>query len=175
MTLLKAGDRVGVSEATLLSKLNIKPFLYGLIPRIVYDHGLVYDTKVLDMSDEDVFSRLRRGIQVVAALGLQTGIPNVASVPHSIARGFKNLLGIAVATEYSFPKADKIKEIISNPEAAKAAAAAAAAAVAPKEDVKKEPEEKGGKGKGGKPKEAEKPKEEKPEEEEADMGLDLFA
>ena len=35
VALIKAGDKVGASEATLLSKLGIKPFSYGLIVKHV--------------------------------------------------------------------------------------------------------------------------------------------
>lgn len=35
--LITAGDRVGMSEATLLNMLNISPFSYGLIVEQVYD------------------------------------------------------------------------------------------------------------------------------------------
>ena len=37
---------MGASEATLLSKLGIKPFSYGLIIQQVYDNGSLYDPKV---------------------------------------------------------------------------------------------------------------------------------
>lgn len=35
VALIKAGDKVGASEATLLAKLGIKPFSYGLIVKFV--------------------------------------------------------------------------------------------------------------------------------------------
>ena len=35
VALIKAGDKVGASEATLLAKLGIKPFSYGLIVKHV--------------------------------------------------------------------------------------------------------------------------------------------
>lgn len=35
VALIKAGDKVGASEATLLAKLGIKPFSYGLIVKYV--------------------------------------------------------------------------------------------------------------------------------------------
>ena len=37
--LVKAGDKVGSSEAALLSKLNIRPFSYGLIVEKVRGNG----------------------------------------------------------------------------------------------------------------------------------------
>ena len=37
VALIKAGEKVGASEATLLAKLGIKPFSYGLIVQHVSD------------------------------------------------------------------------------------------------------------------------------------------
>lgn len=39
-------QQVGASEATLLAKLGIKPFSYGLVILQVYDNGSLYDPKV---------------------------------------------------------------------------------------------------------------------------------
>ena len=44
--LLKEGDKVGLSEATLLNMLNISPFTYGLVVLHVYDEGTVFSPKV---------------------------------------------------------------------------------------------------------------------------------
>lgn len=147
--IIVTGQKVGSSEATLLQKLNIKPFAYGLAILSVYDEGSIYDAKVLDMSDEDILAKFHAGARRVAAVSLATGIPTLASLPHSLRNGFKNVLAIALATDYSFPKADAFKNA---PAASAAPAPAASAAPAKVEEKKKEPE---------------------PEEDE-DMGLDLF-
>lgn len=42
----RTGEKVGGSEATLLAKLGIKPFEYGLVIQQVYDDGSIYDPKV---------------------------------------------------------------------------------------------------------------------------------
>jgi len=161
-TLIHAGEKVGQSEATLLSKLNIRPFSYGLVPRVVYDDGLVYESKVLDMSLDDVRGVVAKGVSNIAAIGLQIGYPTIASVPHSIMNGFKNLVSIAIGTEYTFKQAEDMKDMILHPEKFAAAAAAAAPAAAPAEEKKEEKKE-------------EEKKEEEEEEEEGDFGLDLFA
>jgi len=156
--LIKKGDKVGASEATLLNMLNISPFSYGLTVKQVYDSGACFDPSILDIKAEDMRAMFVQGVRNVAAISLQIGYPTVASVPHSIANGFKNLLAISVATDIDFEQSKKMKEYIKDPSkfAAKAAAPApAAAAPAAKE----------------KPKEKEKEKE--PEEEE-DMGFGLF-
>jgi large subunit ribosomal protein LP0 len=157
--LIKKGDKVGSSEATLLTKLNIKPFSYGLQVLHVYDNGFVYDPAVLDLTDQDLLDKFRSGLANVASLSLEIGYPTLASLPHALANAYKNVLAVAVGTDYTFPLAEQIKNYIANPQAfATAVAAAPAATVAAKVEAKKE----------------EPKKEEKEEEEEEDMGLGLF-
>lgn len=148
--IIVTGQKVGSSEATLLQKLNIRPFAYGLSILTVYDEGSIYDAKVLDMSDADILAKFQAGARNVAAVSLATGIPTLASLPHSLLNGFKNLLAIALATDYSFKQADAFKNA---PVASAAPVASSAPAAASKP--------------------AEKVKEPEPEEDE-DMGLDLF-
>jgi len=152
--ILNTGQKVGQSESALLSKLNIKPFSYGLIIQTVYDEGSIYDVSVLSMTDQDIVNKFSNGVKNVAAISLATGFPTVAALPHVLIRGYKNLLSISLTTEYSFPRADKVKAILANPGAAAASSAPAHVATeAPKKEEKKaEPEP----------------------EDDADMGLSLF-
>jgi large subunit ribosomal protein LP0 len=155
--LIKKGDKCGPSEVALLSKLNIRPFSYGLSVETIWDNGSIYSPSALDISENDVIEVVQHALQQVAAFSLQTGYLTSPAVPHLLVNGFKNLLSVAVATEYSFPQAEKIKEAIKNPQAFAAAAPAAAAPAAAG-------------AKGGKAKEPEP----EPEEEDNDMGFSLF-
>ena len=74
----------------------------------------------------------------VACVSLAIGYPTLASVPHSIANGFKNLLAIAAETDISFKEAETMKELLSDPEKLAAAAAAAPAAGGAAEEKKEE-------------------------------------
>jgi len=152
--ILNTGQKVGQSESALLSKLNIKPFSYGLIIQTVYDEGSIYDVSVLSMTDQDIVNKFSNGVKNVAAISLATGFATVAALPHVLIRGYKNLLSISLTTEYSFPRADKVKAILANPGAVAASSAPTHAATeAPKKEEKKaEPEP----------------------EDDADMGLSLF-
>lgn len=143
--LIKAGEKVGSSEATLLQKLNIKPFSYGLAILNIYDNGAVYEPEVLKLTDADLLAKFRNGVNNVAGLSLAIGYPTLASLPHAISAAYKNVLAVVVETEYSFPAAEKIKEFIKNPSAFAAAAPAAAApagAAAPAAKEEKKVEEK---------------------------------
>jgi len=125
VTILRPGDKVGASEANLLSKLNIRPFSYGLRVRTVYDVGAIYDPSLLDLTEADVINRFNSAVKNIACIGLAIGYPTIASLPHSIARGYKNALSISLATDYSTPQAEKLKAILANPGAAAPAAKAA--------------------------------------------------
>jgi large subunit ribosomal protein LP0 len=129
--LLTVGQKVSLSQAALLQMLGIKPFLYGLKVATVYDNGAVYPAAVLDLTDDDIIKKFFRGVSNVAALSLQIGYPTVVSVPHSVANAYKNLLAISVATDYTFPGSEKIKQLLSDPAAFAAAQAAVQASTPP--------------------------------------------
>jgi len=153
--ILKVGDKVGASEATLLNMLNISPFSYGLQVEMVYDSGTIFEPMILDIKPEDLRSRFLAGVRNVAAVSLEIGYPTVASVPHSVINGFKNLLAVAAVTDINFKEAETVKEFIKDP--SKFAAAAPVAAASPKKEAKKE-----------------EAKKEESEEEDDDMGFGLF-
>lgn len=52
--ILKEGDKVGASDATLLNMLNISPFNYGLLVEMVYDSGTIFEPRILDIKPEDL-------------------------------------------------------------------------------------------------------------------------
>ncbi|KVI11904.1 Ribosomal protein 60S [Cynara cardunculus var. scolymus] len=147
--LIKKGDKVGSSEAALLSKLKIKPFSYGLIVQSVFENGSVFSPEVLNITEDDLAEKFAVGLSEIAAFSLAIHYPTLAAAPHFLINGYKNLLSLAVATEYSFRQAEKVKEFLKDPskfEAAMAPASSVAAdssapAAAEKEQKKEEPEE----------------------------------
>jgi len=167
VALIKAGDKVGSSEAALLQKLDIKPFYYGLSPLQVYEGGYVFSPAVLDLTDDDILKKFLYGVQKLAALSLAIGFPAVPAVPHYFASAYSNIVAVALAVDYTFDRIAELKNLLDNPEALAALSAAhAAAAPTTQAPVAAAPSAK----------EAEKPKEEpKEEEEEEDGGFgDLF-
>jgi len=131
VTLLQKGERVGASQAVLLQMLSIKPFLYGCKVQCVYDNGQVIPSSVLDMTDDDVVMKVRRGVARIASLSLQVGHPTIASIPHTISNGYKNVVSVGLATKHSFKQIEEMKKLLDDPEALKKAQAAAAASSAP--------------------------------------------
>jgi len=142
--LVKKGEKVGSSESSLLGKLNIKPFSYGLVLLKVYENGSVYEPSVLDLTDDDIIGKFRSGVNRIASLSLELGLPTLASLPHALSNAYKRVLSVAVETEFTFPEAQKIKDYIANPGAFASAAAptpaAAPAAGAKPAAVAKAPE-----------------------------------
>jgi len=154
-----AGTRVGPSEATLLNMLNISPFTYGMTVAQIYSDGTAFSPSVLDIDEQELIDRFLTGIKTVACISLALNYPTLASVSHSLINAYKNLLAVALETEYSFEGADKIKEYLTNPEAYAAAAVTPAAAAD------------SGAGGGAAPAAAAAEPE---EESDDDMGLDIF-
>lgn len=78
----------------------------------MYDSGTIFAPAILDIKPAELRAVFSRGVANVAALCLQVGYPTLASAPHSLANGFKNLLALAAVTDISFPEATTIKEYI---------------------------------------------------------------
>ncbi|KAM0942732.1 putative ribosomal protein L10P [Dioscorea sansibarensis] len=157
--LIRKGDKVGSSEAALLSKLGIRPFSYGLIVLSVYNDGSVFSPEVLDLTDDDLITKFAAGVSVVTSLSLAISYPTLAAAPHMFINAYKNVLAVAIATEYSYPQAEKMKEYLKDPSKfAVAAAPVAAAEAASAPAAAAEPEK----------------KEEPAEESDDDMGFSLF-
>jgi len=141
--LIKEGDKVGMSDSTLLNMLGISPFTYGLVIQKVYDSGTVFDPSILDITDDDLKDRFMTGVRNVAAVSLKVGYPNIASVPHSIVNGMKNCMAVAAITDITFKEAEMMKEFLADPSkfTTVAAAPAAGATSEKKEEKVEEPEE----------------------------------
>ena len=129
--LIKIGEKVGASEATLLNMLNISPFSYGLIIRQVYDSGSCFEPSILDIKPADLRTKFSQGVQRLAAFSLGINYPNQASAPHLIFGGFKRLLALAAETDVEFEQAKTLKEFLKDPSKFAAAAAPASAPAAP--------------------------------------------
>merc|ERR1739844_319662 len=143
VALIKAGDKVGMSESTLLTMLGISPFTYGLVVNKVYDSGSIFDPTILDITDEDLKAHILGGIRNIAALCLKIGYPTVASVPHSIINGMKNCMALAAVTDITFKEAETMKAYLADPSAFAVAAPAETVveAVEEKEAEKEESED----------------------------------
>jgi len=146
LKLVEAGAKVGASEATLLNMLNISPFTYGMKIAQIYDQGQTFDASVLDIEEEQLLKALSSAITTIATISLATNYPTLPSVMHSLVNSYKNVLAVAIETDFSWPEIDELKDRIANPDAYAAAAPAAGAggagADAPAAEAAKEESEK---------------------------------
>jgi large subunit ribosomal protein LP0 len=127
LKLIDAGNKVGASEATLLNMLNISPFTYGMGISQVYDQGQSFAPSVLDIEEKQLLDAFSSAINTIACISLALNYPTLPSVMHSVVNSYKNVLAVAVETEYSWPEIEELKDRIKNPEAYASAAPAAAA------------------------------------------------
>lgn len=147
LKLVEAGAKVGPSEATLLNMLNISPFTYGMGIAQVYDNGQTFSPDVLDIDDEQLLKSFLSAVSTVTAISLAANYPTLPSVMHSVINSYKNIISVALETEYSFPEVEELKDRIANPDAYASAAPAAGGGgggggdAAPAEEAKKEESE----------------------------------
>jgi len=157
--LIRKGQKVGSSEAALLSKLNIKPFSYGLSVVSVYDNGSVFDPALLNMTNDDVLKAFSQAVASVVAVSLYSSHLTLPAVPQSVIKAYTNVLAVAIETNTKFDRVQKFLDYLENPDAFQAAAPAASAAAPAAAAPAAKLEEK---------------KEEKKEESDEDMGFGLF-
>lgn len=147
LKLVEAGAKVGASEATLLNMLNISPFTYGMKVQQVYEEGNTFHPSVLDIEESQLLKALSSAIATITTISLAANYPTLPSVIHSLLNGYKNVISVAIETDYSWEAIDELKDRIANPEAYAAAAPVAAAAsteaapAAAKEEEKEEEKE----------------------------------
>merc|ERR1719413_238341 len=141
--LITEGDKVTASQAALLQKLGIEPFLYGVRLVAVYDNGSLFDAKVLDITDDVLAAKFGAALSMLASISLSIGIPTQASVPHSLVNAFKVVLAITIGLdgEYSFDKADDVKEYLKDPSKFASAGGGGGGEAAAEEAVEEEEEE----------------------------------
>lgn len=131
--ILNVGDKVSLSQQVLLSKLNIRPFEYGLVLLQVYQNGSVFDAAVLDITDAVLMTKWAAGVANVAAFSREIGVPTAASLPHMISGGFKNIAALVSDIDFTFKEVEVVKQFLADPSAfASAAPAAQSGGDAPK-------------------------------------------
>jgi len=128
--IITKGNKVGPSEVALLSKLNIKPFTYGLSLLSVYDNGALFEAKALEMTTSDLRMKFVSNVRRFAAASLGLNYPTLPSLPHSLGRRVRELLAVSAVTGYKFKYSEPWDALFSmDPaELAKLKAASSAAA-----------------------------------------------
>jgi len=86
-----------------------------MVVKQVVDKGQVFPAAVLDITDSDLLSSFMRGTSYIAAASLEMGYTTEASIPHSIATGFKHLVAATIDIDYTFKAGEKLKEMAKDP------------------------------------------------------------
>jgi len=133
-------------------------FTYGMGVSQIYDDGQTFEASVLDIEESQLLKAFASAINTIATISLATGYPTLPSVIHSVVNSYKNVLAVAVETEYSWEGIEELKDRIANPDAYASSAPAAAAGGDTSAPAAAEPEK----------------EEEKEESEDDDMGFGLF-
>lgn len=141
LKLVEAGSKVGASEAVLLNMLNISPFTYGMGITQIYDQGQTFASEILDIEESQLLKAFSTAITTIATISLATNYPTLPSVMHSVVNSYKNLISVAIETEYEWESISELKDRIANPDKyASAAPAAGSAPAAGGEAAAAEPE-----------------------------------
>ena len=115
--LIKKGQKVGASEAEILAALHILPFEFTLNVEALYDNGTMYDTKILDITENTLFGKFIEGLRNIVCASVATSYPCDASLPHIVGSAFNNVAAIAVSIEHQMKQIENIQKILADPEA----------------------------------------------------------
>lgn len=115
---LEKGKKIGNSEAAILTKLNIKPFSFGMEIAYVYNDGAILTPEIFNLDPEALLNKIRGAAKNITAISLAIGEPNVLSIPHMVINGFKQLAAISLESGL------KIKQLENMSQAGPAQAAA---------------------------------------------------
>lgn len=131
VTLVAKSEKVSSTAVALLTKMGIRPFFFGMKVKTVYEDGFIYGVEVLDLDDAALLQKFFNGASYVACVSLAAQFPTLASLVHSMSRGFQKCVALSLVTEYTFEETKEMKALLADPEAlAKAQAAAASGGAA---------------------------------------------
>jgi large subunit ribosomal protein LP0 len=69
---------------------------------MIFSDGQAFSPEVLDIEEKTLIDQFLTGVKTVAAVSLALNFPTLASVTHSLVNSYKNLLAVALATEWDF-------------------------------------------------------------------------
>merc|ERR1712187_330108 len=119
--ILKTGEKVSPSAAVLLTKLNIKPFEYGMEVERVFQDGSVFAAAVLDIKEAVLIQKFMAGVANMAAFSREIGIPTEAGLPHMFGNAFRNVAALVADIDFTFKEVETVKAFLDDPEAYAAA------------------------------------------------------
>merc|ERR1712118_467543 len=83
-----------------------------------------------DIQDAVLVSKFLAGVNNMAALSRELGIPTEAGLPHAFGNAFKNVAALIADVSFTFKEVEEVKKFLDDPDAYAAANPAPAAAAA---------------------------------------------
>lgn len=130
VTVVKTGEKINSTAVALCSKLNIKPFFYGIKVTHVYEDGSIYEADILEMTHEDLMAKFVAGVRKLTALSLAIGYPTLSALPQIVGGAFKKLLAVALAADYEFKELKELQSAAASAPAGGASSGSSAGAAA---------------------------------------------
>jgi len=99
--LVPAGQPVGISDANLLTLLNILPFEFGLDIMKVFENGEVYGKNILLVDESCIEDVFKSAIASIAAVSLGTDTLTEAALPFVLSSAYSDAKKISLGLDFS--------------------------------------------------------------------------
>jgi len=110
--ILKAGEAVSPTKASILLRLGILPFRAGLELEAVWEDGNVTEGAVLVVDTDATAASLREAFTHALGLALEIGYLSTATIPHLLTKAHLSALSLAIACDY--PTAETVGQILTH-------------------------------------------------------------
>lgn len=103
-TVAKKGDMVDVKLASILARLDIRPVELGLELRAVYEKGIIYESRLLEVDETKYISDLTSAVQHAYNLSINSAYPAKATVSTLLAKAASQSRNLAINAELVIPE-----------------------------------------------------------------------
>ncbi|MHA2296957.1 MAG: 50S ribosomal protein L10 [Candidatus Hodarchaeales archaeon] len=110
-TVLKEGDIVTETHASVLNRLRIKPFKIGLSIQVALENGELIKSKDLVVDEEKIMGELFLGYQNALSLSMYTGYPTKETIEQLLQKAYREAMNLSV--EKGFPTKENLELLLS--------------------------------------------------------------
>jgi len=108
--LVKQGEQVSSSVATLLKLIQMKPIPKVVTIKGIYNMGYIQQPDKLIEQDERIMRRFNQNLRDMESLCIGINYPTKLNFMRTVWQGYTNLYAICMETNYSFDHGQKIVE-----------------------------------------------------------------
>lgn len=95
----KEGDVITPELASVLSRLDIEPMEIGLDLRAVYEDGIIYDSKILNIDPSNYINQIKDAYKDAYALSLGIAYPTKENIKDLIKNAFNDAKNLSISRE----------------------------------------------------------------------------